>query len=94
MVRLRKSSNSMMKIDVPAVYKIHVSGTLGSGWSQYLGGAVIKPGGDPDRPSTMLTGCARDQAALMGILNALYDLGMPLISCVCDYSVNSAEPSA
>jgi hypothetical protein len=78
--------SSCGKTDMPAIYRIHVMGALGTSWSRYLGGAEIKQAGETDSPVTMLTGCAQDQAALLGILNTLYDLGLPLLSCECKYS--------
>jgi hypothetical protein len=33
-----------------------------------------------DTPTTILTGRLADQAALTGVLNALHDLGFPLLS--------------
>ena len=39
---------------------------------------------EPDQPPvTTLTGQVLDQAALMGVLNRLYDLCLPLLSVEC-----------
>jgi hypothetical protein len=67
--------------DGPARYTIRVEGHLGPDWSARLGGLRITttPGGVP---VTELTGELRDQAALLGVLNALYELGLPLLAVV------------
>jgi hypothetical protein len=57
-----------LTLDSPAVYVIRVSGILDEKWSDYLGGITI------------LEGELIDQAALLGVLNALYDYHYPLIS--------------
>ncbi|HRX01992.1 MAG: hypothetical protein M9927_19150 [Anaerolineae bacterium] len=36
-----------------------------------------------ETPVTVLTGEFQDQAALSGVLNTLYDLGLPLLSVEC-----------
>jgi hypothetical protein len=67
--------------DGPARYTIRVEGHLSPDWSARLGGLGITttPGGVP---VTELTGELRDQAALLGVLNALYELGLPLLAVV------------
>ena len=37
----------------------------------------------PGAPVTVLQGDVVDQAALLGILNLVYDLGLPLLSVQC-----------
>ena len=65
-------------------YRIRVTGTLGEEWSARTQGmtiAVFRPEG---RASfTELTGSLPDQAALMGVLGALYDRGVRLVSVEC-----------
>ncbi len=61
--------------DQPGHYHILVQGLLSSYWSTRLGGMEItvqEPASEP--PVTVLTGEVRDQAALIGVLNALYDM--------------------
>jgi hypothetical protein len=41
---------------------------------------VVVTRGPEDRPVTTLTGNLPDQAALAGVLNLLYDLGLPLLA--------------
>lgn len=61
------------KFDQPAVYRIIVSGHLGAGWSDYLHGMTIDNHDEMDVKVATLTGRLVDQAALLGVLNALYD---------------------
>jgi hypothetical protein len=70
--------------DSPYWYRIRVSGTLGIEWGERLMGLVIRcvhTKGEP--PTTILEGELADQAALMGVLQALHDLQLPLLSVTC-----------
>lgn len=67
------------KKDEPMVYQIKLKGRLGSQWTNWFGGLVIKQDNDGD---TLLTGPVADQAALHGLLRKVRDLGMPLISVI------------
>jgi hypothetical protein len=72
---------SDFKMGVPGRYQISIEGFLDENWSDRLGGlriVTIQMAGE--RLVTMLTGEVVDQAALLGILNALYDLHYPLLS--------------
>jgi len=64
-----------LRLYTPAVYTIRVVGILDERWSGYFGGLDIKaePTGNDSRPITTLTGPMADQAALHGLLNALYE---------------------
>jgi hypothetical protein len=75
-----------LTLDSPAVYVIRVAGILDEKWSDYLGGLAITtadPGQGKVKPITILEGELIDQAALLGVLNALYDYHYPLISVEC-----------
>ena len=62
-------------------YCIEIDGVLDSGWLGRLGGLTMTiEDADPNRPITQLCGQVADQAALLGILNALYNLRLPLLS--------------
>jgi len=64
-----------------ASYRIEVQGNLDMGWSGRLAEMRIensKRGGEVE--ATILSGSVRDQAELIGVLNSLYDLHMPLLS--------------
>lgn len=58
-------------------YEIHVKGQLDRSWSDWLEGFELKLVEDGEM---VLTGSVSDQAALMGILNKLNRLNLPLIS--------------
>lgn len=73
----------------PATYAIRVGGVLVPTWSDHLGGmriTVIQAG---DEAVTELVGRLADQAALHGILSALYELGFPMLSV--EYLPNPVE---
>lgn len=66
--------------DLPGRYRIRVQGRLSASWSSRLSDMTIsvrQPASQ--KPITTLTGEVRDQAALLGVLNALYDMGCPLL---------------
>jgi hypothetical protein len=65
----------------PAGYSITVRGCLDASWSDRLGGLQITVSNtEQEGAVTRLSGELLDQAALMGVLNALYSLQFPLIS--------------
>ena len=66
-----------------AGYSIQFQGYLGEHWSDYLGGLSMSVVGTDRSFVTTLSGQVRDQAALMGVLNQLYDMGFPLLSVEC-----------
>ena len=69
------------QFDVPAIYRIRIKGYLDDSWSDRLGGMEIKViEKAEDVPDTILVGWLPDQAALCGVLNALYNLNLTLLS--------------
>jgi hypothetical protein len=58
-------------------FEIQVKGHLDNSWSDWLGGLEVKL---LDNGEMTLYGHIGDQAALMGILNKLYGLNLPLLS--------------
>ena len=70
-----------LKFEGPASYRIRVQGHLDDSWSDRLGGMVITRAFTANKqPMTILIGHLRDQGALSGVMNALYDLHLPVIS--------------
>jgi len=70
-----------IKLDTPATYRIRVQGLLDSSWSDQLSGMAINRVKDKSGlPVTMLVGYLADQTALAGVIKALYDLRLPLLS--------------
>jgi hypothetical protein len=65
------------------LYQIRVKGHLGCTWTDWFAGLTITL---EDNGDTLLTGPVRDQAALLGVLKRVRDLGLPLIS------INPLEP--
>jgi hypothetical protein len=63
----------------PALYQIQVQGRLPDTWHEMFGGLRAQIEGE-GQVITTLTGCLSDQAALNGILQALYGLGLALLS--------------
>ena len=70
-----------LKLETPATYRIRAQGRLDMSWSDRLGGmAITQITSRNEAPVTILVGLLRDQAALAGVLNALYNLQLPLLS--------------
>ncbi|HEY53622.1 MAG TPA: hypothetical protein G4N94_09220 [Caldilineae bacterium] len=70
-----------LKMESPGRYQISIQGFLNADWSDRLGGLrIITTLATDGRPVTTLTGEVVDQAVLLGVLNALYDLRYPLLS--------------
>ena len=64
----------------PAIYEIVVTGHLDARWSSRLGGMRIVNQRGPGGAVTILNGSVADQAALLGVLNTLHAIGLPLRS--------------
>jgi hypothetical protein len=71
--------------EYPLVYTIRVIGHLEKSWSNRLSGLNIQPSATlaNGQEITILTGKLIDQAALMGVLNALYNLRLTIWSVEC-----------
>lgn len=70
-----------LKLWTPATYRIEVEGHLDDSWPDRLGGMRISTHKRADQSTaTTLTGRVRDQAALAGVLNSLYELHLPILS--------------
>lgn len=68
-----------LTLDQPARYYVEVQGHINGEYGRWLEGTtveVIKANG----VTTALVVCVADQAELHGILQALYALGLPLLS--------------
>lgn len=70
-----------LTLDTPATYRIRVKSYLDGRWSGRLGGLAITTSSQHDAPVVAtLYGEVLDQAALAGVLTALYNLHLPLSS--------------
>ena len=73
-----------LTVDQPAKYCIRVVGYIDENWSTRLGGLEINTSvKDGKRAVTTLSGSLIDQASLFGVLKALYDMRLPLLSVEC-----------
>ncbi len=69
-----------LRMDQPALYRIQVQGCIGEQRSDWFNGMEIAldAGGD-NPPVTTLVGTVADQAALLGLLQIMYLLGLPIL---------------
>ena len=76
-----KDANRKLGLDRPGRYEIKVPGRLDEGWSEWFEGMTITVESGDERPTiTKLTGIVADEAALQGLLDRLYSLGLRLLS--------------
>ena len=71
------SKGGIHDLEGPTIYQIRIRGRLDQQWADWFDGMAITPAEDGD---TLLTGPAEDQAALLGLIRKVRDLGIPLIS--------------
>lgn len=70
-----------ISIASPACYQITVQGRLDPIWSDRLAGMQIYLQDSEERkPISVLVGQLRDQAEMLGVLNGLYALQLPIVS--------------
>ena len=63
-----------------SIYRVCVAGTLSSRWENRLGDLqVVREEGNGTSEQTLLMGTVRDQAELLGILNTLHELHLPIL---------------
>ncbi len=72
-----------LRLDQPAIYAITVPGRMEGSWSEDFDMAVTVAIDSGGQAVTTLTGCIADQAALHGLLDHLYNLGLPLLAVRC-----------
>ena len=84
-----------------SIYRGCVAGTLPGNWANRLGGLqVVREEGDGSSHQTLLMGAVRDQAELLGILNTLHELRLPLLLVdavdaeLCPCKARNAEGNA
>jgi len=70
-----------LKFDGPGFYRIRAQGHLEDMWTERMSGMVITRAFTGDKqPMSILIGRLQDQAALSGVMNALYSLHMSVFS--------------
>ena len=75
--------HGIIPFDRPATYQIKVQGRIDPNWSDRMAGMQIRIAPEQTTPPiTTLEGEVSDQAALLGVLNSLYELHLPIISVV------------
>ena len=80
----QESPTDHLTMGGPATYRIIVRGELDSRMTSHLAGMSISTRSNPDgETESILVGRLPDQAALSSVLNALYDLQLPVISADC-----------
>jgi hypothetical protein len=85
-------SSRRLFFDLPGRYRIRVHGQLSASLADRLGDLAITARHAADQQQvTTLTGELTDQAALLGVLNTLYDMGYPLLKVERLGSPPSAE---
>lgn len=78
---MNPSSRREYLLDRPGRYRILLWGTVDALWSDRLGGMAMSVTRLTDgTPLTLLSGELEDQSALIGVLNTLHDLSLPLMS--------------
>ncbi|MCS6847603.1 MAG: hypothetical protein RMN52_07815 [Anaerolineae bacterium] len=74
-------ADSRLTLHTLTTYEIHVPGRLDASWADYIGAdAIIQASDASEGPLTILTLRNADQSALIGLINALFSSGIPLLS--------------
>jgi len=77
----RSSRTNEVKFEGPATYRIVVRGGLEANLSDRLAGMrITSESREGQKPLTSLVGRLLDQAQLSGVLNALYEMHLPIVS--------------
>jgi hypothetical protein len=67
----------------PATYQITAKGKLAEGWADWFNGSILRiEYSTKGTPHTILTCNVKDQSHLLGILNRLNSLNLPLLAVV------------
>ncbi|MEN8688349.1 MAG: hypothetical protein AB1Z51_08410 [Desulfuromonadales bacterium] len=79
-----------LKFTSPAAYQILIKGFLDESWSERLNGlTIVNMNSETGVPITKIYGQVRDQAELLGVLNSIYEMHLPLISI--DFGLDASE---
>ncbi len=62
-----------------ATYQIYVMGTLGERWQEWFPGMSFQPEMQQGAQLTCLSGQVPDQSSLIGMLQTLVNLGLPIL---------------
>lgn len=75
-------ANQKLGLDQPGTYEIKVPGRLDESWVEWFEGMEITVESGDGPTVTILTGTVADEAALQGLLDRLFSLGLRLLSVV------------
>lgn len=67
-------------MDAPATYRIRVLGQLDSDWVDALWRMICSVDQTDEVTETVMEGEVADQAALLGVINTLYNMGHAVLS--------------
>jgi hypothetical protein len=68
----------------PVVFAVRIQGEIGEDWAEYFGARTISTEWTATGlPVTILTTAPIDQAGLVGLINHVNMLGLPLVSVQC-----------
>jgi len=76
------SEHKRVSLDQPAIYEIQVQGMISESWVDYFDDLQMTVVGKDGWAVTTLAGQVIDQAALQGLLQKLYTLGLVLLHVV------------
>jgi hypothetical protein len=80
---MEKASSVEPGMASPATYQITAKGKLAKGWADWFNGSILRIEYSTDgNPHTILTCHVKDQSHLLGILNRLNSLNLPLLAVV------------
>ena len=75
------NNRQKLKLREPSIYQIHIQGCLDESWGGYFGGEILSSYDEVGQfDVTTLRTPPMDQAALVGLINRLHGLGLPLLS--------------
>jgi hypothetical protein len=81
---MAKNPNIQVPFDSPVAYRIQVQGRLAPSWSDRLQGMDISQiTSNTGLTVSTLTGELPDQTALAGVLNALHEMHLSVLSVEC-----------
>jgi hypothetical protein len=76
----------------PALYEIRVCGILDEEWRDFCEEMTIEVTEDDARPVTVVRIVVQDQAALAGLMNALFGINATVLSVVAVAAFEGAKP--
>lgn len=78
---MAQQEKTRLRMEDPASYVIRVQGYLDEIWSDRLGNMTITmASSESQAPVTILKGKIKDQSELVGVLNGLHQMRVPILS--------------